>query len=231
MNDVDVPEVLQDLSPGSDAAKLLKSYYQKTTNSGLPYFSGARFNTLGIDSSGDNKPDEITAEDVAAVLCLGVNLEGRAIVDLLENKRDKISRLLQKLPRNTNLWDESQAAIERKGSDANEVWKLLRSIEDIGPVKASKLMARKRPRLIPIYDQWIDKALNLGSSRGYWTKYRNLMLMEVRGGMIIHEALEALVLSLGLQETVSPLRACDAILWYWTNPGQKEPRDRALGTY
>lgn len=228
MSDVYVPEVLQNLSPESAAAKLLRSYYQTTTKSGLPYFSGARFNALGIDSLGDNKTDEITAEDVAAVLCLGVNLEGRAVVDLLENRRDKIGILLQKLPCDTNLWDESQATIEKKGSDANNIWKLLRSIKGIGPVKASKLMARKRPQLIPIYDRWIDEALNLGgSSKGYWTKYRDLMLTEINEEPL-HITLQNLIIESELDVSITPLRACDVILWYWKNPRQQAVREEVL---
>lgn len=221
MASIEVPGILRSLSRDSDAAKLLEDYFT-ATQQGLPYFSGSRFNSIGCGDA-DADPNLITAQDIAAILCLGVNLKGLAVIDLLEYKSDEIACHLSKISSEANLWDPSQADIELRDSDANKLWWLLRRINDIGPVKASKLMARKRPRLIPIYDQWIEKALRLGSPTGYWTKCRELMLTS-QEGVPLHEQLRSLVLSLDIPQTITPLRACDVILWYSENPSQESRR-------
>ena len=225
---VEVPEILRDLSENSDAAKLLKSYYYSTSQTRRALFSGSRFNTLGHSAAGDAKPDEFCPADIAAVLCLGVRLKGDAVVDLLECRKDAVRKHLGELRQDADLWDPDQVDIEQKGGHASELWRLLREVVDIGPVKTSKLMARKRPRLIPIYDKWVGSVLRLESSEGYWTKYRDLMLTE-EDGVPLHVRLQDLIVEAGLSEAVTPLRACDVILWYWANRRQGIPRNEVLG--
>lgn len=225
MTAIKMPDILQDLSTNSDAAKLLYDYYTETRK-GLPLFSGSRFNEIASASGGTAEPNRITASDLVAVLCLGVNLKGNAVVDILEHKQAIISRALEDISSDEPLWDDNQAGIEKKKSPANELWKILRKIDGIGPVKTSKLMARKRPHLIPIYDDWIDEALDLGGTKRYWTKYRDLMLSSPGGSAPLHAQLQELVSGLDIPQTVTPLRACDVILWYSTNPRQADERKR-----
>lgn len=239
MNSVEVPEILQDLSPNSDAAKLLGNYFAATwedraatqiddtpIQKAPPFFSGARFNEILLaDGATDPAPYEITAADIAAVSCLGVNLPGRTVVELLEHRSGSIFDHLTNIDNDVDLWHPSQAGIEDKdkeGKDthANQLWKLLNEIWGIGPVTASKLMARKRPRLIPVYDKWIKQALHLNGPNDYWTKYRNLMLSSPSGDAPLQAELKKLLQDLKLPDSVTPLRACDVILWYHANTGK-----------
>lgn len=219
-------EILRDLSRDSDAAKLLLDYFTSTKSNGLPVFSGSRFDLIGNTSDDPARTNAITAEDIAAVSCLGVNISGNAAVDLLEHKNSDIANLLEEISFEADLWDASQAHIEDGDNAASVLWILLREVDGVGPVRASKLMARKRPRLIPIYDKWIDEALGLGGSKGYWKKYRELMLEAPSQGAPLYEQLRGLVTLLDIPETITPLRACDVILWYSTNPRQADRRRR-----
>lgn len=212
MTNAFIPEVLQDLTPESRAARLFEYYYCSRNDDGSPRFSGSRFDSLGKHASDDSAANEITAEDIAAVLCLGVNIPGDAVVKLLECNKSQISELLGQIPVNVSLWDSDQAEVEAKSSASNKLWNELKSIHGIKAVKVSKLMARKRPRLIPIYDRRIQAALKLSSATGYWTIYRNLMLASVNGKPL-YEGLQELVAASKVGPNVTALRACDVILW------------------
>ncbi|GAA4688841.1 hypothetical protein GCM10023198_04120 [Promicromonospora umidemergens] len=82
---------------------------------------------------------------------------------------------------------------------------------------ASKLMARKRADLIPIYDRVIGSALGQTSAEGHWEAMRQLMLTSV-GGVPLHQRLGTMALDAGLAPLVTPLRVFDVLVWYAHNP-------------
>ena len=45
----------------------------------------------------------------------------------------------------------------------------------MGPMRTSKLLARKRPRLVPIYDSVVKKEFQLKDSRGFWAGLRDAL--------------------------------------------------------
>jgi Family of unknown function (DUF6308) len=49
---------------------------------------------------------------------------------------------------------------------------MLRSFNDVGPTTASKILARKRPRLLPIYDLIIAAEFGLKGSLRHWAGMR-----------------------------------------------------------
>lgn len=232
---VGVPEILHDLSASSRAADLLKEYFGPARPGQIPRYSGSRFESFPNAGVSQGSPYEITAEDLLAVQCLGVKFKGDQVLWILDVNRERISDLLAQISTESLLWDDDQADIERDAvgggapSAANELWGILRFPDrdsargkgrgsGVGPTKTSKLMARKRPDLFPIFDSRVRRMLGAADSRKWYTRYRNLMLTDVAGGPL-HEQLAALVDDLkeeansGVPQSLTVLRACDVILW------------------
>lgn len=116
-----------------------------------------------FDSLGENPSDRFTSDDLVAASLLDVRFGPAAIRDLLVNRR--ANHLLEAVPNgpDKNLWNTEL----HPDSGAWKLWEHLVKIEYIGPTRASKLMARKRPHLMPILDSVIVDNLGLGR-RAQW---------------------------------------------------------------
>ena len=92
----------------------------------------------------------------------------------------------------------------------------LRTLPEVGPTKASKLFARKRPRLRPIWDKVVSRVTN--SVESQWEPMRVALRAE-------DEALQSRLVRLreaaGLPDQVSVLRVLDVIAW-------REGKDKGL---
>ena len=238
--DVVVPPVMMDLGLRSVAADHLKDYYGRANDGSFPGYSGSRFDTFPNASAPQTPPNEITAEDLLAVQCLGVEFKGDAVLWILDFNHDTISNLLAEISTESCLWDVDQAGIEVDRGDgyegkslANRLWHVLRFPDPrdrtpgqgkpkacgVGATKVSKLMARKRPGLFPVYDDRVRRTLGRADSRKWYTNYRHLMMTTDEHGQPLHERIGRLLSELGdegtagIPESLSPLRACDVILW------------------
>ena len=200
------------------AIELLRDYYLATTSSGRPWFTGARFETIGSPWHEPSNADRFTAEDVVAVSCLSVPVPGAAAIRILERQADQIGDLLTAMPRSgVPLWEVSPAEYG-PDSAAGQLWRLLRDGKDgLGPTTVSKLMARKRAALAPIYDSVVAGALDWVTSAGYWEKVRQMMLTSI-DEVPLHQRLGAMAADAQLGPLVTPLRVLDVLLWYAYNP-------------
>src|SRR5258705_12059644 len=78
----------------------VRSYFS-TRREGLPWFTGARFDTLGRV---DGDRDVITAADIVAVQMLNVVIPSLVAVDLLEGPLgDAVGHLLTQIPADVDL--------------------------------------------------------------------------------------------------------------------------------
>jgi len=211
------------------AKALLQDYFDTEKSDPAQLFSGAHFETLTGRWDTEVPSGKITAGDLAAVSCLSVNVPGLAAVEILHKQADAISKLLQKLPPTSDTIWGVQAVTLEKGHPAWDLWDLLHGIPGLGTTTTSKIMARKRANLIPIYDSVVSAVLGIGSTN-HWDIMRNLMLSVV-AGKPLHQRLADLVANLNL-EAVTPLRAFDVIVWYANNDweGAKANRVRVLGS-
>ena len=112
-------------------------------------FAGKTF-----DSLGRNPPDEITSDDLFAVTLLDVRWPPLAVRFLLVDQAPRASELLGMIDIDKDLWD-NDADLEQ----AAPMWKLLCNLHGVADTRASKLLARKRPRLIPITDSVVVSAV------------------------------------------------------------------------
>lgn len=107
-------------------------------------FAGYRF-----DSLPDNPRHQVVASDLVAVSLLDVTFRPEAVDALL--MKGEINKELLALPEKVDLW-EARECID----DLYVAYGKLKKLHDVGPTKASKLLARKRPKLAPITDRHVE---------------------------------------------------------------------------
>jgi hypothetical protein len=121
------------------------------------YFSEPNFAGMTFSDLGNNPPGEIVADDLLAVSLLDITWRPQVIRVLLGSHRQQISQLLAAIPRETDLWDAGDDALRH----IDVLWDALTAIDGIGTASATKLLARKRPRLCPISDSVVIKAVDV----------------------------------------------------------------------
>jgi hypothetical protein len=126
--------------------RAIAAYYSE------PEFAGMTFSDLGR-----NPPDEIIADDLLAVSLLDIIWRPQAVRSLLGSSQRELSGLLAAIPRATDLWDASSETIR----PIDALWDALTAIDGVGAASATKLLARKRPRLCPISDSVVNKAVDV----------------------------------------------------------------------
>lgn len=197
------------------AVTALQAYCHGTRAEGRPLYTGACFEALAAR----DHPDAFTASDLVAVSMLSVTVPPRAAIRLLVDT--EADALLRAIGPDRPIWETEESDLD-DDSPASRLWEFLRSLEDIGPVTAGKLMAVKRPQLVPIYDQHVGAALG-PPRRHFWLAMRRSMIDA-------HGAVESVVQSAGV--AVTPLRAVDIVVWMhqhgWTDSAGTVPQPPAV---
>ncbi|MFK4687233.1 DUF6308 family protein [Streptomyces pristinaespiralis] len=171
-------------------------------------FTGSRFEHLAGGGDRPEVADRITAEDLVAVQTLSVTVPAPVALDILEGRLGvRLSGLLQAIPRDIDMVD-ADALVVADGSPADQAWHLLRDQPDVGWVIAGKLLARKRPRLVPVYDRVVRCAV--GRPPSFWLALHAALRED---DAALHRQLLKLRQAAGLPETVSALRVCDVAVW------------------
>lgn len=194
------------LDPPAD--QLLDQYY----NPHGP-FAGASFDTFG-----ENDPDRVDSDDLLAVSMLDIRIRPRTLRQLLGPSQERAAQLLVRLPTDVDLWnatDDDHAAI-----DEADRW--LRGLDGFGPVAASKLLARKRPRLVPVIDRVVLDELKQAPDA--YTACRHGLarwLDDAHLQQRLHDR------SARLPHPVTPLRVLDVALWMRGSGSGNAKRARA----
>lgn len=188
-----------------EAAKHLHAYFKPRP---VGKFSGAHFERLG---GGGDRPaiaDEFTAEDLIAVSMLAVEVVGDAALEVLELRRARLRELLRAVPTDIALADLAPSDI---GADwpVRALYRELLDIRSIGETAATKLLARKRPHLVPILDSVVTEELRIVRGN-YWIPLHAWLTGNDRAN---HEALVALRERTGLGPEISALRVFDVLAW------------------
>jgi hypothetical protein len=180
-----------------DALPRLERYFSDKT--------GRRFERL--DGGGDRSEvaDRFTADDLVAVSMLGVEIHPQAAIAILETQATELNGLLAEIPNHVDLWDVPEAVVT-DNSPADRLWHSLVAIHGIGPVIAGKLLARKRPRLIPVYDSVVSAAV--GESEQLWLTLRTAL--QDNG---LRTRLAALRAESKVGTDISLLRILDVAIW------------------
>ncbi len=119
-------------------------------------FSGRRFDAFADGGDLPAVRDVITPEDLLAVQALSAVIPAETMFELLDGDLGRrVGALLTQVPVDLELGTRDARRQVGNQSAIFEAWCLLRDQPDVGFVRAGKLIARKRPHLIPVYDRVI----------------------------------------------------------------------------
>lgn len=198
-----LPDCLTTPEPESEAVGLLRTYYGPRSDGREP-FDGRHFDTWL-----PGPPDRFTAEDILSVEFLNVNVHRRAFLHILDPSLDnRFNKLLAQIPTDVDFWDAGYP------SETSPQWRLYDELKleyDVGRTKTTKLMHRKRPRLVPIRDSVIERVLEL--DHPYWEPlfalFRDTDLRERLSSIEARARAEGVA----LPEGVTLLRVFDVVVW------------------
>jgi len=152
--------------------------------------------------------NEIVAEDLVAVTMLSVQVPPRAALSILTDQREQISGLLSQIPTDLSLVD---VPVE----DITPDWppwqlsRLLRRHTAVGPVISSKILARKRPHLLPVFDDIVRVQYQLVDDTGFWVAMANALNANDRA---LHHRLRVIRHRAAVPD-ISLLRVLDIATW------------------
>ncbi len=187
------------------AVAALQRYFAPLPTGG---FTGAYFERLGGGGDRADVADTFTAEDVVAVSMLSVTVPAPAALQLLEARGPELSDLLVKIPTDTALADLTADEVGDSWL-VRDAYRALLAIPGIGETTATKLLARKRPHLVPILDGVVTDELSVVRGR-YWAPLHAWLTANDRAQ---HRRLKELRLAAGLGPEVSVLRFFDVLAW------------------
>ncbi|KQU28408.1 MULTISPECIES: DUF6308 family protein [unclassified Rhodococcus (in: high G+C Gram-positive bacteria)] len=189
-----------------DAVALLREYYG-STYLGAGCYTGVFFDSWAPRNR-EVDADRFTADDLIAVTFLSVDVSARAAREILVTRADEFAELLAAVGPDHDLVDDVDALTRD-----SPLWRLettLLSIKYIGRTKATKLMARKRPRLVPIYDVVVGEVLKTTLS------HHNPIREALRAdGGALDARLRSIRTAAGLPDDISALRVLGVISWVW----------------
>lgn len=190
------------------AADLVRRYMAEapTVPGGVAY-TGSLFNSW--DGGGDRLAvrDRFTDADVTSVGFLSVTIPSTAVIELLQTRHERLDSLLAQIPADLDLHAAGEEQIA-SSSHGSLLWLDLMQIDGISWVTAGKLLARKRPRLFPVYDNVVAEVV--GHPTGlFWASLRTVLQAD---DMNLARRLADIGRSAGSPE-LSVLRIFDVIAW------------------
>jgi hypothetical protein len=195
---------------GPQAVDDLRAYFEDgPPNTG---YAGRWFEQIGTPADQEANRNRLTADDVVALSALSIRLPITVSARLLGPDADEIGELLSEIPADVDLWDVQRSELSPK-SAAYRLFTKFRAMAWNGGehgtsgVTASKLLARKRPRLIPIYDTQVSQLVDLGKGANWWISLQQALTNDLRSQLEqAHKAAD-------LGSVITPLRTLDVILW------------------
>lgn len=191
-----------------DVELALKTYFSTNGNG----YTGSQFENLIKDSN----PNAITEQDLIAITTLSVDIPARAALWILSKEgQNEISEHLRHIPVDTDIWDPRVKDIFGDNGHVMNLWRKLekanwpisKSGGGLGGItKRSKILAAKRPRMIPVLDRVVMGTLPVSENR--WISIQNVLMNEE-----YRTKLEKALDYEHVPESVSLLRRIDVVIW------------------
>ena len=191
------------------------------------YVSG-RYTGSTFDLYGTNEILAITADDVLAVTMLSIQVAQHNTAGIsptavreLDRKSAQIGLLLAELPGDRDLHTLTDAEFTEwlgPGSPGDALYDLVRRRIGFPRVATHKLLARKRPRLLPIRDTVVEGVLGMTKSQLWWRPWWEA----VSGDEEIIKRLGDVRHLAGVRY-LSLLRVADIVLWMNGVSKEKQP--------
>lgn len=203
------------------AVKDLRRYFQPgRAPDRPPTYSGSRFEFFAGGGDRPETANRITDDDLVSLTLLSVDVPGDVALQLLEGPLGPaIGDHLAQIPTDVSIGEPAASGLFAVGSSARAAWDLLDGPRGMGWVTTSKLLPRKRPKLLPVYDGVVRCAY--GHPVGYWDWLLKLFSNDDR---ILNDRLQAVREEAGVTLEVSTLRALDVIVWMRHRPDHRRNR-------
>lgn len=173
-------------------------------------YTGSWFSRLS-----DSDPNRITACDFTAVTTLGVSIPTSTVIWLLNDGAQEATRLLTAVPQTRCIWDPSADL-----SSAGDMWKLWSHVRSggwpnhvggMGRTKTSKLLAAKRPHLVPVHDSRVQAGLFGAAPANYWDPWQRWFAGAP--GVALRDLALDVRQEAGVGADISVLRIVDIVIW------------------
>lgn len=205
---VDLPALLALVTDDRSVTGVTDYFRPAADPAAAPPYSGSRFERFAGGGDRPEVANSITSDDLVAVTLLSVEVPGPVALQLLEGPRGQaVAKLLAQVPTDVALY-EPAAQLMAPGSPVRQAWELVEFPMGMGWVTAGKVIARKRPHLVPVYDNVVRCVL--GEPIGVWDWLRGMLTAD--HGVLVAQ-LEEVRAAGGVPEQVSVLRVLDVILW------------------
>lgn len=208
----EVVETIREVVRDERAHEHLARYFAEE---GPGLYHGRLFQRVGGRGDAEKEANRITPWDLLAVQTLSVTVPPPAVMDLLEGEAgDRVSDLLAEIPRHIAAGEAGATGLLNDSAPASEAWRVIKDLHGVGYVTAGKLLARKRPRLIPIYDAVVADALKRPATA--WLAFNEAM-----ADSSIRSALNEARHRARVPSDETDLRVLDVILWQRFRPRQQ----------
>jgi hypothetical protein len=197
---------------------LVEEEHERAVQSLNTYFE--RFTGRWFEILADPDPFSISGSDLVAVSMLGVNVPANTAAWLLGDGKSLVSGLLRQIPVGFPIWDPN---VDLSPNGASwRLWDEIRTGQwpadrkeksGMGRTTTSKLLAVKRPHLLPVWDSVVAEAL-LGpkpTSTNWWDLWR--VRLQAPDGDELRRQVDALLKEAPQARHLSVLRTIDVVIW------------------
>ncbi|WP_248122524.1 DUF6308 family protein [Micrococcus lacusdianchii] len=176
-------------------------------------FIGSRWD--GFDPSGTRaaSANVFTSDDVASAALLNTPVPGHAVVHLLITQRERFAGLLEAVGPDRDFIDVDPDPSGKDMAPVYELYEALEGLADVGPTIASKLLARKRPRLFPIIDSDLRRTVFHETRKDGYVGRALLHAEFSAQERTIWQHLESYRCAAALPAEVTTLRVFDVLAW------------------
>lgn len=189
------------------ARRLLRQYLA-VNDLGTPEFAGSWFDVLGrLD--GDDDADRITSDDIVAAHLVGAVVPPHTALALLTSHADVATDLLRRIPADLDLLDAEADVFAADSTVSRLRESLQRTGDGLSVTSVSKLLARKRPGLVPMWDPTIFQAT--GADAVTYPEWVRRAVREEDGALWTW--LQEQVKAVPEASHLTPLRTLDILLW------------------
>ncbi len=196
------------LASGSERGSEVLGHYYRPLSGKDVGFTGGAWDTFDPSGTRSAMVNSFTADDILSSSLLSAPIYGRAALELLTRRRRRFEVLLEDLGPDRDFVDVDEVD-DQSFKPAYALWHALCELPGIGPTRASKLMARKRPRMIPIVDD-VTRLHIFSAAPNTWAALHEALNANDRE---LHHRLLGLRRAAGLGLEVSALRVFDVLAW------------------
>lgn len=182
--------------------RFFRDHFELATTTAISYFterSGRYFDEIARLGNAYR----LDGSEIAAATCLSLKFDHERVSRLF-SVAEQIDAALAQIPVDLHLWDAPIDLLE-DGSPLFELYTMIDDLADFGAAYTSKILAAKRPHLVPIRDRDVSRLL--GDPTSWWISWRTITLQEE-----FRKDLEHIRSTLRLPH-VSLLRIADVVLW------------------